>query len=129
MLLEPRWEGCDCACKDEKTISVYQRQSSNRSHFGEPLSKMLWSLDWADVLVNGMQVPSRVRISDIFFKNIRGTSSTPVPVILNCSRGVPCHNVQLQNVHLDHPGGTQPTSTCRNVKAIYSGTQIPPPCA
>ncbi|MQL85399.1 hypothetical protein Taro_017915 [Colocasia esculenta] len=74
-------------------------------------------------------VPSRVKISDLFFKNIRGTSSTPTAVILNCSRGMPCRNVQLHDVHLKHPSGISSISTCMNVKATYSGTQIPPPCS
>ncbi|XP_078441270.1 pectin lyase-like superfamily protein [Wolffia australiana] len=73
-------------------------------------------------------VPSRVRISDIFFKNIRGTSATPVAVMLRCSHGSPCKNVRLQDVHLDHVGGKRSSSTCTNVNAIFSGTQIPPPC-
>lgn len=76
-----------------------------------------------------MQVPSLVKISDVFFKNIRGTTSTPTAVILNCSRGIPCSNVRLQDVHLNHPSGIHPTAQCSNVNAIYSGTQIPPPCA
>ncbi|MQL85395.1 hypothetical protein Taro_017913 [Colocasia esculenta] len=73
-------------------------------------------------------VPSRVKISDIFFKNIRGTSSTPTAVILHCSRGMPCQNVQLQDVHLNHPSGISSISSCTNVKATYSGIQLPPPC-
>ncbi|CAA6675806.1 unnamed protein product [Spirodela intermedia] len=74
-------------------------------------------------------VPSLVRISDISFKNIRGTSATPVAVMLRCSHGTPCKNVRLQDVHLDHPGRLRSSSTCMNIKAIYSGTQIPPPCS
>ncbi|KAM0932384.1 putative galacturonan 1,4-alpha-galacturonidase [Dioscorea sansibarensis] len=74
--------------------------------------------------------PSRVRISDVSFKNIRGTSMSPVAVLLDCSRGVPCQNVKMQDVHLNYVGGragVQTTSaTCNNVKASYSGKQIPP---
>ncbi|KAL5698709.1 galacturonan 1,4-alpha-galacturonidase [Ranunculus cassubicifolius] len=74
-------------------------------------------------------VPSRVKLSDIFFKNIRGTSSSPVAVTLECSEGSPCQNVNLEDVHLDlSDGGTSAKSTCQNVRAKYSGTQIPPPC-
>ncbi|KAK1282256.1 hypothetical protein QJS10_CPB22g01500 [Acorus calamus] len=73
--------------------------------------------------------PSRVRLSDIKFKNVRGTSSTPVAVSLDCSPGVPCRNVHLNDVHLDFSGGSPAKSACDNVHASYSGTQIPPPCA
>lgn len=73
--------------------------------------------------------PSRVKLSDIFFRNIRGTSSSPVAVTLDCSKGMPCQNVNLHDVHLDlSAGGTITKSMCQNVNVRYSGTQIPPPC-
>ncbi|KAF9621391.1 hypothetical protein IFM89_020590 [Coptis chinensis] len=74
-------------------------------------------------------VPSSVKLSDIFFKNIRGTSLSPVAVTLECSKRAPCRNVNLEDVHLDlSGGGTIAKSLCQNVQANYSGTQIPPPC-
>ncbi|KAG2706263.1 hypothetical protein I3760_05G095900 [Carya illinoinensis] len=74
--------------------------------------------------------PSRVKISDIYFKNIRGTSSSKVAVALECSRGMPCQNIYLEDVHLDlSTGEKHSTSTCKNVRAKYIGTQIPPPCS
>ncbi|KAL9415642.1 hypothetical protein AB3S75_043854 [Citrus x aurantiifolia] len=74
--------------------------------------------------------PSRVKLSDIYFKNIRGTSSSAVAVALECSKGIPCQNIYLENVHLDLSSGEkQPTSSCKNVEAKYIGTQVPPPCA
>lgn len=77
-----------------------------------------------------MQSPSKVKLSDITFKNIRGTTSSPVAVTLECSKGVPCQNVKLEDVHLDPAGGgTVAKSSCLNVQAKYAGTQIPPPCA
>ncbi|RWV89970.1 hypothetical protein BHE74_00047568, partial [Ensete ventricosum] len=74
------------------------------------------------------QAPSRVKISDIFFRDIRGTSATPVAVTLKCSRGAPCRNVNLYNVHLRYTGGAAATAECWNVKARYSGIQMPAPC-
>ncbi|KAJ4715814.1 Pectin lyase-like superfamily protein [Melia azedarach] len=74
--------------------------------------------------------PSRVKLRDIHFKNIRGTSSSAVAVALECSRGIPCENIYLENVHLDLASEEKhPTSSCKNVEAKYIGTQIPPPCA
>ncbi|KAF5177821.1 Exopolygalacturonase [Thalictrum thalictroides] len=74
-------------------------------------------------------VPSRVKLSDIFFQNIKGTSSSNVAVTLECSEGAPCQNVNLEDVHLDlSGGGNVAKSLCQNVQAKYSGTQIPPPC-
>ena len=76
-----------------------------------------------------MQAPSRVKLSDIYFKNIKGTSSSEVAVSLECSKGIPCQNIYLEDVHLDLSSGDKlSTSLCSNVRAKFIGTQIPPPC-
>ncbi|KAJ0965028.1 hypothetical protein J5N97_026166 [Dioscorea zingiberensis] len=76
------------------------------------------------------QAPSRVKISDITFKDIRGTSATPVAVTLKCSKGVPCRNINLHNVQLKYNGLVPTTSTCSNVQALmFTGVQFPPPCS
>ncbi|KMT01586.1 hypothetical protein BVRB_9g215820 [Beta vulgaris subsp. vulgaris] len=75
------------------------------------------------------EAPSRVKLSNIYFKNIRGTSLSEVAVKLSCSKGIPCKNIFLQNVHLNLTSGERlPVSTCENVRARYIGTQMPPPC-
>ncbi|KAG9456647.1 hypothetical protein H6P81_001155 [Aristolochia fimbriata] len=72
--------------------------------------------------------PSRVKLSDISFQNIRGTSATQVAVSLVCSKGIPCKNIHIQNVNLRTSSGAPVRSYCRNVNAVYHGTQSPPPC-
>ncbi|PKU86782.1 Exopolygalacturonase [Dendrobium catenatum] len=77
--------------------------------------------------------PSRVKISGIKFKNIRGTSMNPEAVTLLCSQRMPCKDVSLQDVSLRYVGGGGGAtailnSTCQNVKPTFSGTQDPPPC-
>nr|KJB47164.1 hypothetical protein B456_008G013400 [Gossypium raimondii] len=74
--------------------------------------------------------PSQVKLSDIYFKKIKGTSLSAVAVALECSKGIPCQDIYLEDVHLElATGEKQVTSTCKNVRAKYIGTQIPPPCA
>lgn len=76
-----------------------------------------------------IQVPSKVSISDVTFKNIKGTSLSDVGVTLKCSKGDPCKNVKLQDIDIKSAKGGAPlTSMCSNIKALYSGTQVPPPC-
>ncbi|KAF5194311.1 Exopolygalacturonase [Thalictrum thalictroides] len=74
----------------------------------------------------GGQAPSKVKLEDITFRNIKGTSSTPVAVTLECSKSLPCKNVVLENINLEHSAGS--TSACQNVEAKYVGTHVPPPC-
>lgn len=74
-------------------------------------------------------VPSMVKISDVSFKNIKGTSSTKTAVKLVCSRGVPCTNVALTDINLKYNGKDGPAvSECANVKPILSGSLVPAAC-
>ena len=75
------------------------------------------------------QSPSKVKIRDINFKNIRGTSASPLAVSLKCSQGVPCKNIKLHNVQLKYHGPTPTTSSCSFVQGLMiSGVQFPQPC-
>ncbi|KAF9596338.1 hypothetical protein IFM89_008864 [Coptis chinensis] len=77
------------------------------------------------------QDPSQVKISDVHFKNIRGTTTTKSEVTLVCSSSMACENVVLANI--DHkyilPDGPA-TSTCTNMKGIsITGMENPQPCS
>ncbi|KAK4433899.1 Exopolygalacturonase [Sesamum alatum] len=72
--------------------------------------------------------PSLVRISNIVYQNIRGTTASPVAVSLKCSSGVPCQNVHLHNIDLQATGNVRPTSVCSSANVGYSGVQNPPAC-
>ncbi|KAH8480471.1 hypothetical protein H0E87_030660 [Populus deltoides] len=69
-----------------------------------------------------LKAPSKVKISDVSFKSIRGTSATPVVVRIACSSGFPCQKVKLANINLAYRGPGGPAkSQCSNVKPIISG--------
>ncbi|XP_075663862.1 exopolygalacturonase-like [Castanea sativa] len=75
------------------------------------------------------QSPSKVKISNVSFKKISGTSSTKEAVNLICSKSVPCQQVVLSDIDLAYKGGGgSATSTCANVQPAVSGKQNPPAC-
>ncbi|TXG55479.1 hypothetical protein EZV62_020735 [Acer yangbiense] len=76
------------------------------------------------------KLPSKVKISKVTFKNIRGTSSTPVAVKLSCSPGHPCQSVELSNIDLTYTGKEAPAaiSQCGHVQPKVSGRMNPKAC-
>ncbi|XP_059663942.1 polygalacturonase-like [Cornus florida] len=64
--------------------------------------------------------PSKVKISKVSFKNIKGSSSTEVGVKLVCSSALPCENVELGNIQLTY-NGRAAKSELANIKPITSG--------
>lgn len=67
-----------------------------------------------------IQNPSKIKISKVVIKNIKGTSGTKEGIILACSSGVPCEGVEISNVDLTF-NGAQAIATCSNVKPKITG--------
>ncbi|KAG9156545.1 hypothetical protein Leryth_006546 [Lithospermum erythrorhizon] len=73
---------------------------------------------------------SLVRISNVKFINIKGTSTSDVSVQLNCSESVPCQEIELQDLKLTRKDGQATTkATCSNFKGTFEGDQDPPNCS
>ncbi|KAF8023808.1 hypothetical protein BT93_F1095 [Corymbia citriodora subsp. variegata] len=72
---------------------------------------------------------SQVKISNVKFINIRGTSSSLVAVNINCSPAVPCTGIKLRDINLECDGsGGRASSACANAKGATYGRQNPPSC-
>ena len=73
---------------------------------------------------------SAVKLSNIVYQNIRGTSASEVAIKFDCSKTVPCKGIYLQDVILtpeDHGGGGSSTiATCENVRYVHRGKFFPP---
>ncbi|KAJ9560795.1 hypothetical protein OSB04_005955 [Centaurea solstitialis] len=72
---------------------------------------------------------SKVKISNVSFRKIRGSSSTKVAMKLDCSPELPCDNVEMADINLTFKGSGGPaTSECSNVKPKVIGQVVPPAC-
>ncbi|KAL5997942.1 hypothetical protein ACLOJK_008876 [Asimina triloba] len=70
---------------------------------------------------------SGVKISNVRYSGIRGSSATVVAVNFDCSPAHPCSGIELQNVKLTY-NKRQAQSSCRNAEGRASGYMLPPSC-
>ncbi|CAM0877111.1 unnamed protein product [Alopecurus aequalis] len=72
---------------------------------------------------------SAVEISNVLFKNIRGTTISKDAINLSCSNEASCFDIVLENINLKMEAGKGDTqSTCQNAKWQKVGIVIPQPC-
>ncbi|CAM8956674.1 unnamed protein product [Rhodiola kirilowii] len=71
---------------------------------------------------------SGVKIRDIKYQDIHGTSATEVAVKLDCSSKYPCSQIQLQNVKLTYKGRGDAQASCSHADGTASGTVVPSGC-
>ncbi|GLJ46470.1 hypothetical protein SUGI_0979380 [Cryptomeria japonica] len=71
---------------------------------------------------------SAVKVSDITFKNIKGTSATKEVMRFACSDMVPCENIVLQDIDLTLSSGSTPTTFCENAIGYTIGSVSPQSC-
>ncbi|CAJ1940967.1 unnamed protein product [Sphenostylis stenocarpa] len=72
--------------------------------------------------------PSLVKIKNVHFQNVRGTTTSPLAVDLRCSKLFGCQGVTVRDIDLKF-GDAPTTSRCVNTHPIFGGLLMPPPCA
>ncbi|GFP87139.1 polygalacturonase [Phtheirospermum japonicum] len=70
---------------------------------------------------------SGVKISDVTYKDIQGTSATQVAVKFDCSKGNPCQRIKMENVSLSYKN-QPPRASCSNAAGSASGLVKPTSC-
>ncbi|KAF8094234.1 hypothetical protein N665_0367s0019 [Sinapis alba] len=84
-------------------------------------------IHFEDIILNNK--PSTIKLVDISFRNIRGTSGNKDAVKLLCSKGLPCENVEIGDINIEYKGADgPPTFECTNVTPKLVGTQNPKAC-
>ncbi|XP_010553883.1 PREDICTED: polygalacturonase-like [Tarenaya hassleriana] len=70
---------------------------------------------------------SGIRINDVIYGGIMGTSSTKIAIKMDCSEQFPCTRIRMQNINLTYYGDAAVTS-CSNVVGSQLGFVIPKGC-
>ncbi|KAA0059156.1 exopolygalacturonase-like [Cucumis melo var. makuwa] len=75
------------------------------------------------------KIPTKIKICNVSFKNIKGTYATFVAVKFICSKDLPCEGVEVDDIDLAYTGTRgRITPRCRNVIPIITGKQNPRAC-
>ncbi|KAL5720577.1 hypothetical protein ACHQM5_013236 [Ranunculus cassubicifolius] len=71
---------------------------------------------------------SAVQISNVHYKNIKGTSDTEVAVTLDCSKSHPCQGIIMEDINLVKTNGGSAQALCKNIKLTKIG-KVSPSCS
>ncbi|CAO2170686.1 unnamed protein product [Urochloa humidicola] len=71
---------------------------------------------------------SAVKISDVRYTDIRGSSASQVAVKFDCSASNPCSGIGLQDIRLTLDDGEPAEATCQHARGRASGYVEPPSC-
>lgn len=66
-----------------------------------------------------------MKVSNVTFREIVGTSKRETAVKLNCSATVPCENILMDNIYLLSRHGKDASSYCTNANGIARGNIVP----
>ncbi|GLJ52154.1 hypothetical protein SUGI_1109460 [Cryptomeria japonica] len=78
-----------------------------------------------------LQGDSNVKISNVLYQNITGTSASNAAIAFECSQSVPCEEIKVDHINLScNDGKTNAQFLCRNahVTAVDAGAVSPTPC-
>ncbi|KAK1581742.1 hypothetical protein Q3G72_008644 [Acer saccharum] len=72
---------------------------------------------------------SGVKINDIWYNNIYGTTPTQIAEMLNCSASNLCWNVKMKDINIAYQGAGGPAkSYCNRAHGASYGQEQPPLC-
>jgi polygalacturonase len=66
-----------------------------------------------------------VKVSNVVYKNIKGTSASEEAINFSCSQSVPCEEIVLQDVNLGLQGDGSIEATCESVELTKRGNVYP----
>ncbi|KAJ1703748.1 hypothetical protein LUZ63_003527 [Rhynchospora breviuscula] len=70
---------------------------------------------------------SGIKISDVKYVGIHGTSASHVAVNLDCSSSNPCCQIGMRDIKLTYANGRS-QANCKNAQGISLGYMVPPSC-
>jgi hypothetical protein len=95
-------------------------------NFDEVDEDVMWVFFHRLIWLKSMQT-SAVQVSQIFYRNIWGTSATKQAIKLACSPLTPCTGLRFENINLMPATKSKPniTSFCQSAQGVVAGIIVP----
>ncbi|XP_059291708.1 polygalacturonase-like [Lycium ferocissimum] len=71
---------------------------------------------------------SGIKINQVTYQNILGTSATQVAMRFDCSPSNPCSRIKLQDIKLTYLNNKKAQSLCKNIRGNTGGVILPDNC-
>ncbi|KAK4436624.1 Polygalacturonase [Sesamum alatum] len=71
---------------------------------------------------------SGIKISEVSYQNIQGTSATQIAMAFDCSPSNPCRGIKLKDIKLTYRKKNKAQSLCNNVGGTSGGVILPDNC-
>ncbi|KAJ8458171.1 hypothetical protein OPV22_031097 [Ensete ventricosum] len=107
--------------------------------WGKPYAGYVKGVNFAHATMDNVQFPivvdqnycpynsSGIKISQVAYTDIQGSSATEVALKFDCSASNPCSEIMMHNINLTYQNN-QALTYCKNAHGITSGVMKPPGC-
>ncbi|XP_057441408.1 polygalacturonase-like [Lotus japonicus] len=110
------WQGGSGYAKNIKFLNIKMQNVTN---------PIIIDQNYCDQAEPCQEQDSSVKLSNVLYQNIIGTSASEVAIKFDCSRTVPCRGIYLQDVILEPEGRGDTTASCENVRYVNRGKFFP----
>ncbi|PON75745.1 Glycoside hydrolase [Parasponia andersonii] len=131
----------------KKSVFIGTQNGLRIKTWAKPSNGFVQRIQYLDIIMRNVQNPividqnycpsnidcptqvSGIKISDVVYQGIRGTSATPVAIKFDCSPKNPCTGIKLRDVNLKSANQVEAArSSCANAKGMAFGLVLPKSC-
>ena len=69
-----------------------------------------------------------VEVSNVTYRNVRGTSNCEAVIQLNCDHNIACTNIVMENINITSAAGGEIYASCQNAQGTSSSCIPSVPC-
>ncbi|XP_015089361.1 polygalacturonase-2 [Solanum pennellii] len=112
------WQGGSGQASNIKFLNVEMQDVKN---------PIIIDQNYCDRVEPCIQQLSAVKVKNVVYENIKGTSATEVAIKFDCSKNFPCEGIIMENINLVRASGKPSEAMCKNVH-FNNAEHVTPHC-